>query len=341
MTAMSAPSSSTNKRGALTTRKNANAPLLPVGTAASDAAASKPDLRLHLAKQRAARAQKEQEESTAKSFVSPKAEKARKKKTKKKPLASFLPDYESNSPSAAPEESSVAPPVQSTSRMSRSMREDLGIASPPPVKAAKKEPTADSPYGDALLLKKVAFQQRRKQIEAEEEAPAAASPFGEALLLKKVAFQQERRAAAFASSTAAPALGTPSVDASDVVLEAVVPPLSSDVQNCFTAGETETATEKETAAVAVAAETTVEASAEEEPEAEHKEMHFEASQQSWTGGRCASAVLTPAASSAASSVTGLALGAACMLGLSLLALPLLAVVVSGARGSSRSTARAA
>ena len=36
-------------------------------------------------------------------------------------------------------ESSVAPPVQSTSRMSRSMREDLGIASPPPVKAAKKE----------------------------------------------------------------------------------------------------------------------------------------------------------------------------------------------------------
>ena len=105
------------------------------------------DLRIHLEKQRAARHQADAKTEAAVTAVSASgAKKASKgaKKKKRAPLPSFLPDYISPTPA-----------VQTKSRMSKQMLEDLAPEAAAPIEAET------SPQGADLMLKKVASQQRR------------------------------------------------------------------------------------------------------------------------------------------------------------------------------------
>jgi hypothetical protein len=160
------------------------------------------DLRIHLAKRRAERVERDEERRVR--------DQGKRRRKKRAPLPSFLPGYEEE-----------ATQQETTARLSKQMQEDLGLA--PAAHTEEVQLMADarmrytamskgltqaqhevaavppartegaacggSPQGEALLIKKVAHQQRRTQ-----GAACGSSPQGEALLHKKVANQQRRAA---------------------------------------------------------------------------------------------------------------------------------------------------
>jgi hypothetical protein len=299
---------------------NANVPLLPSGQGNSQS-----DLRIKIAKNRAARVQQEQENAVAAAATMVHHvgagtlagdATAQRRNKKKKPLPSFLPDYES--PGRFPEmtttttttttTATTATTATGTGHMSREMLEDLGLApaaegeqaasahtEQPPAEDAEG-PSAPSPFGAALLQRKVANQQARQH----GMHASMTSPLGAALVQRKVANQQRRAAAAAAVAS----LPTLSFDAAVTV--------ASDA-----AGEPSAEEKEEEEASSCAPEVVeivdvilepdskaVEASlVQPEPEPVTAEpIRFEgtATKHSWLGGQCVAAASTSLASAAAS-----------------------------------------
>ena len=151
-------------------RKEQAVPLAP-RTQTNSSAEPPADLRITLAKNRAARAAAE--------ATTTKSEAPRKKK--KNPPKSFLPDYES--PAAVVEK-------KSTSRLSKQMREELDLLTPPPVAAPpkstlSKEMRVDLGLTDPKPPKPVAAEPEPPVVKAEEpedDAIIKADPVFESMM---------------------------------------------------------------------------------------------------------------------------------------------------------------
>ena len=312
-------------------RKNVNAPLLPAGH-------GKSDLRITLAKNRAARAQQEQEQaennvSANRTVEAPAADAIAAdttttnngtKKKKKKPLPSFLPDYES--PGGASTTTATT-----TARMSRDMLEDLSLAS-----SAKPE-------------------QATEKGNAEGGEPSAPSPYGAALLQRKVYNQQRRNPPVCVGGSGFVAASLPTLSFDDVADTAGQPTEVLEV-DVILAGEVEpsevepSATE-EADTKAAAAEDCAPAMEHEREPAMTEPLRFEATAtktHSWLGGQCVAAASTSLASATSaasassqpslhSSTPSRRMGLASALLLTAAAVGLVLTAAAGARASSRST----
>lgn len=334
-----------HKPAPLQASKSYNAPLLNTESQSSN---QKTDLRIHLSRNRAARKQQQQQEikqskqwghepdqpqlqppqqqpesATPKPVLPEAANLANKRKKKKKPLPSFMPDYES-------------PNATSTTmcRTSSGMIDDASLHSSgevtlavPDAEAAEAA-AASSPHGEALLRRKVSSQQAKPQadVQASAQDSFASSPYGKELMLRKVANQLRR--------------GTSSVvEVSEVrVIEA------DEFAAVLDAAANESAdilVAEAVAAEAVAAAETPVATTETTEAA--LDLRFNATtKSSWLSGQCVAAVSIPLIASTTSVSTSapatspsmarrMALGG-------LLALTIaVALVASGGRVSSRST----
>jgi len=120
------------------------------------------DLRIHLEMKRAtaaAHARPATEPSEPPPALA--ADRPRRRKVKRPPLPSFLPDYdEPPDPTAeGPPPTTCKDASQGVAHMSRELLEDLGLLAPTSVEVERSE--APSPIGSALLKKKIAFPDRR------------------------------------------------------------------------------------------------------------------------------------------------------------------------------------